>query len=135
MEGRRPSCDQCLVRNILLADHFKEGLVSHKAFRDKHPEGISLTETRNEIKGLDDLDDYLAVVSENMSRRLGAAVMDLDQARGVGLTWRPDPHDEHRFGHLHVLGPKPADMLPELRRECARLANITRWSRGSAEWA
>ncbi|GEM_PF-4445899 len=127
---RRPGCDNCLIRNIFLTDHFKNGIVHHRAFKDRDPDGISMTETRDEFKGLDDLEDYFNVVSEKLAIKVGAAVMDASDCRSVGLTWRPDPHNDHKFGHLHVLGPGPEKMTDDLRKECARLANLTEWSRG-----
>lgn len=105
-------------------------MVYQRAFKDKDPDGLSMTETRDEIKGLDDLEDYLTAVSEGLESRLGAAVMDARASEGIGLSWDPDPHKRHKFGHLHVLGPKPIDMTDDLRKECARLANLTGWSRG-----
>lgn len=132
MLGRRPGCDRCLIRNVLFADQIKGGVVNQRAFKDKDPDGLSLTETRDQIIGLDDLDEYIDVVSPPGEHTLGVAVMEADEARGVGLTWHSDPHRDHKFGHLHVLGPTPDKMTEELRKECARLANLTGWSRSPA---
>ena len=92
-----------------------------------------MTETRDEIKGLDDLEDYIEAVSQPLSNRVGTAVMDAQSCQVLGLAWRDDPHSDHEFGHLHVLGPTPDAMTADLRKECARLANLTEWSRGPAE--
>jgi hypothetical protein len=127
---KRPSCDNCLIRNIVLSDLYKNGVVSQRAFRDNDPDGLSLTETRNEIRGLEDLEDYITVASGGLSVRIGVAVMDARDCRSVGLNWRPDPHTDHRFGHLHVLGPVKDELTTDLRNECARLANLTEWSKG-----
>ena len=127
---RRPGCDNCLIRNILFEDHFKNGIVKAKVFKDADVEGISLTATSSYIRGLDDLEDYIVAISQDRNFRLGVAVMEAEQCTSIGITWRPDPHNEHRYGHLHVLGPTPDQMISELRNECARLANLTGWSRG-----
>lgn len=133
MDGKRPGCDQCLIRNVFLVDHVKNGIVSHRAFKDNDPDGLSMTETRSVIIGLDDLDDYIAAVSDGTARILGVAVFEAERAAEVGLRWRPNPTDFHRYGHLHVLGPPPEEMTNELRRDCARLANLTGWSRAPRE--
>src|SRR4051812_19905090 len=106
MPDRRPDCSGCLIRNLRFSDHIKKGLVQFRAFRDKDPDGLSLTETRDEIWGMDDLEDYRTVVSEGLEFRVGVALFEAEPARQAGLTWRPNLHNEHRFGHLHVLGPR-----------------------------
>ena len=57
MSGRLTSCENCLIRNILQNDHFKNGLVNQRAFKDNDPDGMSMTETRSVIRGLDDLEE------------------------------------------------------------------------------
>lgn len=133
MDGKRSGCDQCLIRNVLLVDQVKNGVVNQRAFKDNDPNGLSMTETRDRIIGLDDLDDYVAAISDGRERILGVAVFEAESAWDVGLRWRSEPTDVHRYGYLHVLGPRPEEMTNELRRECARLANLTGWSRAPRE--
>ena len=130
MADRLPTCENCLIRNILFPDHFKKGVVNQRAFKDLDPEGISLTETHDRIKGLDDLEDYRTAVSEHLEIRVGAAVFESKLAAESLLVCRPDPHKNHRYGDLHVIGPKPDEMTEDLRREMARLANLSGWSCG-----
>lgn len=124
------SIDNCIIRNIFLPDHVKEGAVSFKAFRDKDEDGISLTETRSALIGLEDLEGYIEAISAKVSFTLGVAVMDAHGCEKVGLSWKEDPHNEHRYGHLHVLGPKPDEFSNDLKKECATLATCSGWSRG-----
>lgn len=126
----KSACDDCLVRNLRLSDHFKNGIVSKNAFKDKDPDGLSMTETRDEIKGLDDLEDYRQVSSASLNIKIGVAVMDASVCSNFGLTWKPDPQTGHKFSHLHVLGPAPHDMTSDLRTKCAAEATKSGWSRG-----
>lgn len=130
MSDRLPTCENCLIRNIFLPDHFKNGIVSQRAFRDKDTDGLSLTETRERIKGLDDREDYRTAVSARLEIRIGVAVFEADRARESRLVWHPSPHADHKYGDLHVTGPIPEQMTEELRRDLARLANMSGWSCG-----
>ncbi|MFN7764283.1 MAG: hypothetical protein ACK5P9_06255 [Armatimonadota bacterium] len=127
---RLASIDNCIIRNLRFPDHFtKDGVVSFKAFKDKDVDGISLTETRDRLVGMEDLEDYIEAVSANLSVKLGVAVMHAERCKEVGFCWRPDPHNDHKYGRLHVLGPKPDEFTNDLRRECATLATCSGWSR------
>ena len=90
---------------------------------------MSLYTTRNEIIGLDDLNDYIAVSSVSTPVRIGVAVFTEDGATEIGLQTRPSTHTLNKYGHLHVLGPNPDDMNDDLRRDLAYLASQSGWSR------
>ena len=70
------------------------------------------------------------VVSSQLEIQLGVAVFASTEAQEAGLSWSHNPHDRHKFGNLHVLGPKPDEMTVDLRRELARLADLSGWSCG-----
>ncbi len=129
MSNRLPTCENCLIRNILLSDQIKNGIVHHRVFKDKDQDGLSLYSTRSEIIGLDDLNDYISAVSANTPVRVGVAVFLDESAREAGLQTRPSPHSLNKYGRLHVVGPIPDDMTEELRRDLAYLANQSGWSR------
>lgn len=126
---RLPSCENCLIRNILLGDHFKNEIVSQRAFKDKSADGLSMTETRDVIIGQEDFEDYLNWASGKALFKLGAALFTVEDAESINLQWSKNPQGG-KFGDLHVLGPKPEEMTKELRMLCAEFANQTGWSKG-----
>lgn len=103
-----------------------------KAFKDKDVDGMSLTETLSEIVCDKDLHEYRAIVSEGVSLvLLGLAVFPADQALEIGgFSLRSDPHDIHKFGYLHALGPTPEVVTPDMRQRLAELCNILKFSCG-----
>jgi hypothetical protein len=125
----RSNCADCLLRHILYSNQIKNGVVNFRAFKGGDENGISLTETRDVIVKQIDLDEYVEVVSERQTVLLGVAVMDAMELSQAGLTWQSDPHDFHCYGYLHVLGPKGHELSDDLRKECARIATMSQWSR------
>lgn len=88
-----------------------------------------MTATRKIIIGLEDLLDYLREVSRDQDSCLGVAVMSEEQYAKLKLAVTPDPFDDHKYGHLHVLGPKPGEMNGDVRRQLAYIATQSGWSR------
>lgn len=118
-----------LIRHIRFANQVKLGRVAAQVFkcdRDDAGSGLSVTRCRDEISSTDEIREYRQEVCRHPAGLLGLCFVHEEQLSDLGLALTDDPHDLHRYGHLHALlsDPRAEDRCPTelMRRELATCA-------------